>query len=303
MKACFSPWTLLRPGLSILAAAFALMSFAQGGNPFDLTPRLASPPQEDTAVIADTGNPFDLLAPAAGGGQIKVPDAAQGPALQKKRESQPEMSNWRTLLVTTIGSMLVFTILLTLFRPQFARAYRAFQNDNMLSQLQREREGGGGLPYYLFYALFMVNAGLFLYLISRYFGFPVHPNSWVALGYCAAAVVALFLGKHLLLGILSYIFPIDKEVRLYNFTIIIFSIMLGVFFMAANMLIAYSPEHFTKYIIYVSFAFIAALYLFRALRGLFIGNRFLAFNKFHFLLYICTVEIAPVLVLARLIAG
>ena len=42
-------------------------------------------------------------------------------------------------------------------------------------------------------------------------------------------------------------------------------------------------------------------YIFRSLRGLFVAGRFLAFHKFHFLLYICTVEIAPVLILIKLI--
>jgi hypothetical protein len=36
------------------------------------------------------------------------------------------------------------------------------------------------------------------------------------------------------------------------------------------------------------------IYLFRSLRGLFVGARFLAFHKLHFLLYLCAVEIAPV---------
>ncbi|MCB9275025.1 MAG: DUF4271 domain-containing protein [Lewinellaceae bacterium] len=304
MKACFSPIRWLRPGLCILALLFTLSGIGQGGNPFELSPRLAEPAREDSvAAPSDTGNPFDLSAPASGAAQqpTKVAPAKQAPA--PVRAAQLEATNWRALLITIIGSLLVFTILLTLFRPQFGRAYRAFLNDNLLGQLQREREGGGGLPYYLFYGLFLINGGLFLYLLSQFFGYRIHPNGWIALGYCVGAVTAAFLGKHLLISILSYIFPIEKEARLYNFTIIVFSIMLGVYLIVVNMMIAYAPEHLTKYIIFGSFIPFGATYIFRTLRGLFLARRFLAFHKFHFLLYICTVEIAPVLVLVRLAMG
>jgi len=37
------------------------------------------------------------------------------------------------------------------------------------------------------------------------------------------------------------------------------------------------------------------------LRGLLLANKFVLFHKFHFLLYICIVEIAPVVLVLKLI--
>ncbi|MDV7393473.1 DUF4271 domain-containing protein, partial [Arthrospira platensis SPKY1] len=104
-----------------------------------------------------------------------------------------------------------------------------------------------------------------------------------------------------IIAVLGAIFPIQKETRLYNFTIIIFTIMLGVLLLGLNMFIAYMPAAYTQGFVYAAFAAIASLYLFRALRGLIIGQQFVYTYLFHFLLYLCAVEIAPVVVLARLI--
>ena len=292
--------------LATVALLFVLpLSPATQGdsNPFELSPRLSvPPPEEDSAAAAGTGNPFDLVAPVE---QAERPKPAVSPLPAGRKTvpaSAPVKNSYRTfLLITNIGILLLLTVLITLLRSQAGKAYRAFFNDNMLSQLQREREAGGGLPYYFFYGFFMINAGFFVFLLARYYGLSFSNNDWVGLLYSIGGVAGLFLAKHLLLGFLAFVFPIGKEVHLYSFTIIVFSIMLGFFLVIVNLLLSYSPEDTTQLVLYGAYAGIAATYLFRSLRGLFIGNRFLLFHKFHFLLYICTVEIAPVLVLAKLV--
>ena len=41
--------------------------------------------------------------------------------------------------------------------------------------------------------------------------------------------------------------------------------------------------------------------VFCILRGLFLASKYLSFHKFHFFMYLCTVEIAPVLVVVKLL--
>ena len=290
--------------IAALAILLPLFPFAQGGsNPFDLSPRLSLPDvEEDTATAPGTGNPFDLVAPSKASAPSKPAVKPSARPEESAKAPAPLQNSYRTfLLITNILLLLLLTILLTIFRGQASKAYRAFLNDNLLSQLQREREAGGGIPYYLFYAYFLISAGFFIFLLASHYGQSFSGNHWISLLYCIGIAVALFLGKHLLLGFLAYVFPINKEMALYNFTIIVFSIILGFFLTIINLLLAYAPNEAIQGVLYSAYAGIGAIYLFRSLRGLFIGNRFALFHKFHFLLYICTVEIAPVLVLVKLI--
>ena len=46
--------------------------------------------------------------------------------------------------------------------------------------------------------------------------------------------VMLFLGKHLVNLVFSWVFEVDKELRIYDFTIISFYNLLGLFFLVLN---------------------------------------------------------------------
>lgn len=286
----------------------SLVAFGQA-NPFDLAPRLPDSVQMDTLldVAAVSGNPFDLVAPSPGAPIGAIAPEAPPPQSVVESPFSPkpsitiDSSYRRMLLILTLSSLLLLTILVTFFRTHLIRAYRAFLNDNMLTHLQRERDSGGALPYFLFYGLFFFNAGFYAFLLARYFGLSIPATPWPAFLSAAAVVAIFFLGKHLLLSIMGGIFPVRKEAKLYSSTMMTFNIILGILLIVANLMIAYSSESNLTLAVYGSLGLAGLLYLFMALRSLLIASRFLAFHKFHFLLYLCSVEIAPVAILAKLI--
>jgi hypothetical protein len=66
-----------------------------------------------------------------------------------------------------------------------------------------------------------------------------------------------------------------------------------------NIFIAYSPESLKEIFIYCAFGIIALVYLVRSLRSLSVASPFLMTDQFHFLLYLCAVEIAPIMILVK----
>ena len=110
----------------------------------------------------------------------------------------------------------------------------------------------------------------------------------------------LFFLKHFVIKFLGWVFPIQKETSIYSMTITIFGIILSIILFAANVTIAYAPPQIISTIIYLSFIIIGIVYFFRSIRGLSIASKFLNRNKFHFFIYLCAVEIAPVLILWKL---
>ena len=77
--------------------------------------------------------------------------------------------------------------------------------------------------------------------------------------------------------------------------------MTGIFLVPMVLFTAYAPAGIKIYIIYLALALLFVVLMFKALRGLFIANRFFAWHKFHFFLYLCAVEIAPLLVTFKLL--
>ncbi|MBK7409983.1 MAG: DUF4271 domain-containing protein [Saprospirales bacterium] len=258
----------------------------------------AAPVQADT----NTSNPFEIVAPPSSGAEaVSIEPSAEGDPGQAMVSSSSEARYRRFLFTIVIQLFLLLTILFTLFRSIPARAYRAFLNDNMLSQLHREQGSIVSIPYFLFYLFFFFNGGFFLFLLSWHYGIPIAERHWVSFALLTGGLAGIFAAKHLLLKVLEAVLPVQKELRVYSFTIIIFSIVLGFLLMPFNLLIAYGPADAVSGVIVLAFTMLGLVFAFRFVRGVFIAGRFVALHLFHFLLYICTVEIAPALIVAKVV--
>jgi hypothetical protein len=283
--------------LWILAASLP----GQGdSNPFDLEHRIG----EDAGTIvapppATSGNPFDKL---AGTATATAPSKAVKPRPTLNRPlSETGQKTW--VLVMNLVTLLITTLVLTFLRSTYQKTRRALFSDTMLNQLYREREAGQLGLFIIGYVVFFINASLFIWLAARYFGWLETNYPWRVYGLLLLLIAGVFLGKHLLLAILGSVFPIQKVLKQYSFTIMIFAIAIGLLLAPANLLMAYTPDNGKRAVFFIAIALGGLLYAIRSLRGLFMANRYLSSHPFHFLLYICAVEIAPTLLLYKLITA
>lgn len=277
-----------------------LQGQSQKANPFELVPRLEEKPGEKDKAEApeEAANPFDLVEPAEE--KISLPNPIL--PIQKKTTDQSFGSN-SFLLATILFGLILMAVMVTTLRPFINKCYRAVLNENMLNQIYRERETGTFLPYLLLYVLFFVQAGTFLFLVLRHNKLSFQASPFFLLVGCILLVSFLFFLKHLLLATVGSIFPVSKETRVYSFTIMVYSIILGLLLAAANLMIAYAPTELIRYLIGAGLFLITGLYIVRGFRGLLLANNYVRFHIFHFLLYICTVEIVPILVLYKMITN
>ncbi len=189
-------------------------------------------------------------------------------------------------------------MLITLYKPLVGQVYRSFLNDNMLRLKQREQGAFISFPLLLLYIFFFLSGGFFLYLVVQTLG-ATFEDHWTLLGWCVLGLTAIFILKHTVLRVIGNIFPLEKELRQYSFTIAIFNITLGILLLPFNLLIAFGPGALPRYLIYTILASILLIYGFRIIRSLLIASRYISLHKFHFFMYLCTVEIAPTIVLVK----
>ena len=275
----------------------------KSSNPFELKHRLdaeavidAEKEIEDNRIIK-TDNPFDIVEqPIQQSTTVTTPIAS----VEDKKEGLPVEISKDYLIAVFFVVLAFFTAVISIARKRLEQSYRAFLNDNFLRQLHRVNQGNFSLSYFLLYLSFFLNLGIFIYLASNYFGANLPQNAgWIFL-ICLGVALA-FLFKHLLLFFTQSVFPISKEIKLYSFSIMVFSIILGIVLLPVNILAAFAPEGLAKIAIWGGLGAIIATYLFRSLRGISIASKYIMLNSFHFLLYLCAVEILPVLVLIKLV--
>jgi len=272
-------------------------------NPFDLIPRLDKATiqnletEESGSEIDTIINPFDIIR------SVPLSDIENAPYVVNPNVEPILNTNWDRFKFFSIGIILLFlAAMVSLVGSSLNNAIRSFLNDNAFNQFFRESEGRGSITYYLLYFFFFINLGLFLVYVVRYFDLALPWQSpsiqWLMLSF---GVMALFLGKHVLLLLVGAIFPVSREINKYIFLIVVFSITVGILLIPSNMLMAYGPPESERIVFYGTLGLIGLIYIFRLLRSLLIANKYLVLHGFHFLLYICSVEIAPVVIVVRLI--
>jgi len=217
-------------------------------NPFDIKSRqvidTASLEQEVTETTPVVENPFDInrVKPSLKQEKEKTKAIPQSTPeleiIQKPKETRNRLLFWPILAM-----MIILALLVTLYRSLIGKIYRAFTNENILKLLQREQGVFISIPYIFLYVLFFVSAGIFIFQLGIYYNAISFELS--NLIYCVLGVSGFFLLKHFILKIIEIIFPIAKEIKQYSFTIIIFSIILGIILIPFNIFIAFTTESLT----------------------------------------------------------
>jgi hypothetical protein len=285
----------------LLCFAFGAPAGAQNAaNPFEITSRLAKITAAPGALATSLpANPFDMA-------PHRIPGVTRAFAANDTKPFHPFS------ILPAGGGLsagLLFSILIGMFsfltftvaanRSTVGKIWRGFLNDSSLTLAQRESAGLiGSTPYYLFYANFVAQAGLLIFLVTRFFTNRTYDNLGFLL-MCFLWATIMFLTKQLILRMAAWLFPVGNALHRYNFLVIIFNCVLGLFLVPFNIMLAFGGK-FEGLLVFWTLGLVAIFYGYRTLRSSIIGSKFLADDQFHFLLYLCTVEIAPVMLVIKL---
>lgn len=213
----------------------------------------------------------------------------------KIRKDKSESHNLLLLIFLVCSIFLALIILAD--RSVLNKLFRALINDNFLNFFMREQKGGTSLQLFFLHLFFIINLGILAYFFADNI---LNLQTDFRLWQCILAVGGIYLVRHFSMIYLKLFVKAGKEINQFYFTIIIFNIFLGLLVFPLNALAAFGPDIISNTAIYISLFFLIIFYLVRQLRGLFIGSKFLADHQFHFFIYLCTVEIAPLLILGKI---
>jgi hypothetical protein len=256
------------------------------------TPKIADP---TVPVLSQSDNPFDILRGATTKDSTAKANAAKGTSAMPG--SDPIMFIFWVMLF--ISLLLAFVSITS--RHVITQVYRSLANDSSLRLVYKGNSGWGNFAYITLYFICWMNLAVFAYLMMHRYkgGFGYSP--WLTFLICLGGVILFFTVKHFFLYILSTIFPLEKEIKLYNFIVMSAGILIGLALTPLNIFMAFTAPALSSTFMYLAIAAIFVVFVLRALRGLFVGATYLSTHPFHFLLYLCTAEIAPLAVLAKLV--
>jgi len=275
----------------------SLTNLPQTESEIRLESPLSASPAEDTQnqqypgeLFVDPSETTDQASSIENTSEIKSEEDVAVPmpeVLQSKRN---------LIFGTFIILTLFLTVVISFDRQVVNHIIRAILNDNFMNMLHRDQKGGWSMQFIFLYIFFVANLALFIFLMVDQWNFEKVTANLLILSLILALI---FFTKHLSLSYIGSTFSIQRETGQFSFTIMLFNIFLGLLLLPINLFIAFAPLGISNISIYTGLIVIGLAFILRQLRGVFIANRFLFNHQFHFLLYLCTIEIAPILVLIK----
>lgn len=263
--------------------------------------RFSDEEEEEEAETEDTAG-TQVAAPLEGHGLFK------GHALQPvHRNAQPvdrAISDWFT--ITLLALIVFFTWFRSLYFRIFRQLFAAFFNITTTNQIVRDESVLLQKASLILSVISYLLIGLFLYQLSVIAGWEVFfPDSgFMRFLFFSICVAAAYSIKMVALRFLSAVFDMERPVALYIFNIFLMVMMTGLLLLPANIILAYTPSAEVRlWTLYISSGIIAALFLYRLVRATGIWTGIPHFPFFYLFLYFCTFEIAPLLILWKILSA
>ena len=254
--------------------------------------------EDEEEVILDQ-NPFDVSHIPIRKSKLKTEADAFKTQTKRLTDIEPSESN-AFLFFLNLLSALLLAIVINTQKGAIKKITNAITNENVLKLIQREEKKGISGYHLLLYISFFINAGIFVYLIAFNF---YNARGWMSFQWIFLGILGIYLVRHIFLMLIGQVFPFKKDSQLYGFTIQTFNIFIGIILIPFNLIIAFGPEKTTVPLIYMGLIIIGILALLRTFRGFLIASSYIQGNLFHFLLYLCTFEILPILLLIKIVGN
>lgn len=220
---------------------------------------------------------------------------------QIEKEKQVQHKEW--LFYYLLGIAFLFGLLRLSYLRYFNDMFRVFFRTSLRVNQIREQLVQSGLQSLLFNILFAVVAGAYVYLLIRYFKVSIQlPEVFIPL-ITAGIVAVLYVAKYLFLEFSGWLFSIKNAAGTYSFIVFLINKIIGILLLPFLFIIAFANRELAGIAITVSLVIVGGLFLYRFLRAYSPVQSEIKVGRFHFFLFFLAFEVAPLLVIYKLVLG
>ena len=205
------------------------------------------------------------------------------------------------LFYVVTALVMVFGLLKLGFSKYFNDLFRVFFRTTLKQRQIREQLMQTPFPSLVFIGFFVASAGLYLTLLFQHFEITPIENFWLLYLYCCIGLSVIYLVKFVGLIICGWLFNMRKAADSYIFIVFIINKVIGIALVPFIVLLAFSDEIMYNVALVLSWCTVGALFLYRFILGFAAIRNEVRFNLFHFFLYLCAFEIAPLLLIYKLL--
>lgn len=142
---------------------------------------------------------------------------------------------------------------------------------------------------------YLISLSVYISIIISYSSYGINNNFEISIFFKTLLIVIVFVyAKYLIELLVGWVFSISKFIVNFNLQKNNFNKLIGIIIILLNSLAIYSfPNSMT--FIKMSIFFVISLYLIGLYKVIRLNDNLILSNMFYFILYLCTLEIVPIL--------
>ncbi|MEP6844644.1 MAG: DUF4271 domain-containing protein, partial [Panacibacter sp.] len=240
--------------------------------------------QQDTAFMSLLNIPYikKKNQPALRNGDIRVP------------------VNKDYLFYALVGIVLLLAIIKQLFPKYFASLFRLMFEASFRQKQRREQLMQETLPSLLMNILFLLTGGLFIALLANYYGW-LQTSLWLLALYSVTVLALVYMFKYMIIQFTGWVFNAGESASTYSFIVFLINKMIGVALLPLLLVLSFSGGKVWDITITIAASVIIILLLYRFIISLRIIRGTLNINPLHFFIYLCAVELMPMLIIYKVL--
>lgn len=214
-------------------------------------------------------------------------------------KSQPKGEKW--IMAVLLLLVFFFGMLKKVFSKELVVIIQSFYSNRVLSQINKEDSLFNSWPFIFLYILFGLTIGMFLYLASKYYHFsgPYTGFEWFLI--LSASVIVLFTLKVIILRMVGFFFGIEKMLKVYISILYLSYFNAAIVFLPIVIALSLAPHRYSEILGCAAILILAIIFAFQFIRA---GANILStyqFPKVYLFLYLCALEICPLLILIKVL--
>jgi hypothetical protein len=217
------------------------------------------------------------------------------------RSDIKEFHGKETMFYVMVSVLLLFAFLRYTFPKYIADLFRVTFRTTMKQRQLGEQLIQTPLPSLILNLFFVITAGLYIDFVLQHYQLGQEYGFWLLFTWCLLGLAAIYIAKFLSLKFFGWLFNISDTTNAYIFTVFLINKMIGVFLVPVLILLAFTGPGIYQASLFLSFCGVFGLLAYRLILAYGLVRNQIKVNPFHFVLYLLAFEIAPLLLIYKLL--
>jgi hypothetical protein len=206
-----------------------------------------------------------------------------------------------TIFYSLIALLIFFALIRNGFYRYLQDLFRSFFRTTVRQRQIKEQLLQSPLPSLLLNVFFVLSIGMFAALAFQHFGLGQQYNFWVLYLYCVLALGVIYGAKYLVLKFVGWILQAREVLDTYIFVVFTANKVMGIALLPFLLVLAFSQGQVSLVVLHSGLSVVGLLFAYRFFLSWVSVQRQVKMGFFHFALYLAALELAPLLLINKLL--